>query len=211
MIPPWLNGLLDLIANHDGPVMIMLAGPNGAGKSTFHEIYLSSTGLEYFNADEIARERFGRHPVSTEESQEIQNLVTQAVASKLANHESFIRETVFSDKQDFKINELRSARASGYLVILIFIALESWELSSLRVLQRVRSDGHGVEMNKLERRHRDSMVNLGKAQGIPHSTLVLDNSSTDYIHRLTVSDGAITFENFDSAEWLRTGMTNTYL
>lgn len=38
------------------PILIVLAGPNGAGKSTFYETFLEQLGLQFVNADVLARE-----------------------------------------------------------------------------------------------------------------------------------------------------------
>ena len=44
------------------PVLLVVAGPNGAGKTTVADRLRRdhwSEGVEYFNPDEVARDRFG--------------------------------------------------------------------------------------------------------------------------------------------------------
>jgi predicted ABC-type ATPase len=38
-----------------GPLLIVLAGPNGSGKSTFFDVYLRASGIQFVNADEMAK------------------------------------------------------------------------------------------------------------------------------------------------------------
>ena len=88
-------------------------------------------------------------------------------------------ETVFSDPVGDKLDFLKEARAAGYRVLLIFIGIESPELSAARVIQRVSEGGHDVADDRLRTRFPRTLKNLRRAIPIVDEVLLLDNSSLD--------------------------------
>lgn len=94
------------------PIVIALAGSNGAGKSTFYESFLADSGLRFINADVLAASL----DVKTYEAAE---LATSIRAALVAQRESFVFETVFSDPIGEKVQQLASYAAFGYTVVLI--------------------------------------------------------------------------------------------
>jgi len=62
----------------------------------------------------------------------------------VAQGESFVFETVFSDPVGDKLKFLRRASTRGYTVVLCFIGLASPELCDERVAMRVLQGGHDV-------------------------------------------------------------------
>ena len=64
---------------------------------------------------------------------------------------SFIYETTLTDMSDYlpkKINELKKA---GWNVLLFYLWISSCEVSKQRVEQRVKSGGHGVKTELLQK------------------------------------------------------------
>jgi predicted ABC-type ATPase len=57
-------------------------------------------------------------------------------------------ETVFSDPQGAKLGFLRQCQTNGYGLLLIFIGLESADLSRGRIMERVEAGGHAVPDKK---------------------------------------------------------------
>jgi hypothetical protein len=57
-------------------------------------------------------------------------------------------ETVFSDTQGAKVDFLKECRSNGYTVVLVFIGLESADLSRGRIMERVEAGGHDVPDEK---------------------------------------------------------------
>lgn len=169
-----LRGAID---NHP-PVLIYLAGPNGAGKSTFFSAYLENLHLLFVNADLMKKQLLGDKARDSSEA----DLAAFRMAEKfrrtlLDARASFCTETVFSDTQGAKLGFLREARAVGYSVFLIFIGLESKELSMARVQQRVEAGGHDVPDEKLEARFDRTLNNLREAVLIASESYLYDNSS----------------------------------
>ncbi len=95
-------------------------------------------------------------------------------------------ETVFSDSKGHKRDFLRLAQNVGYVVVLVFIGLDSPEMSHARVKSRVEAGGHAVPPGKLDERFPRTFENLRLA--IPHLDYVYlyDNSSYDYPYRPVV-------------------------
>ena len=127
------------------PIVVALAGPNGAGKTTDYRAFLQQSGLRFVNADVLAQELSIGAYAAAELVGEIQ---TQLVAQR----ESFIFETVFSDPVGEKLKFLQEAEQSGFTTVLFFIGIESVDASDERVAMRVSQGGHDVPAEKLTAR-----------------------------------------------------------
>lgn len=172
----------------DAPVLLFLAGPNGAGKSTFFRTILQPVlgdRLPFVNADEIARALKEAAPEGfPEDFERLAFEETEALReSMLAEGLSFCTETVFSDPDGAKLGFLRRAQQAGYAVFLVFIGLESSELSTARVIQRVEEGGHDVPDEKIAARFPRTMRNLATAVTFVDEAHLFDNSSDDYPFR----------------------------
>ena len=161
--PPW-GDYLDR-----RPIVVAITGPNGAGKSTFFEAHLKSCGLRFLNADLFARE-FGV------DAYEAAGMVGAVRAEMVAQRESFIFETVFSDPVGDKLGFLKQTAQSGYAVVLCFIGIADADLSSQRVAMRVSQGGHDVPDEKLFARYPRTLANLAAAIRELPCVLVFDNS-----------------------------------
>ena len=179
------------------PRLIFLAGPNGAGKSTYYRTFLSTSGLQFVNADELTR-KLG---VPNAEAAKFADGAREAF---LSSGESFITETVFSDPVGAKLDFLRRAIATGYDVQVHFIGLSGADISEVRVTQRVAQGGHDVPSDRLERRFHQSLQNLGAAITFVPEVCVFDNSDTDQPFRLVLRSerGQIIFRAHPFPEWL---------
>jgi predicted ABC-type ATPase len=94
----------------------------------------------------------------------------------VAEGESFVFETVFSDPQGAKVDFLRDAVQRGYTVVLCFIGLESASTSDERVAMRVMQGGHDVAPDKIAARYPRSLENLRRAIAVLPFVWVYDNS-----------------------------------
>jgi len=170
------------------PIIVAIAGPNGAGKTTFFHAHLWPAGLRFVNADVLARE-LGLDAATA---------MTAADALRrtlLAQRESFVFETVFSDPVGHKLTFLQDAVNAGYTVVLCFIGVESAEQSGERVAMRVAQGGHDVPDDKVQSRFLRTIANLRQAiRKLPH-VLVFDNSDLRQPFRLvaTYRNGVETF------------------
>jgi len=150
------------------PVLVVLAGPNGAGKTTFFHVHLEASGLRFLNPDLLAQE-LKLQP--TEAAQALDALREALVAQR----ESFVFETVFSDPVGAKLAFLKAAVKAGYTVILCFIGIAGPATSDERVAMRVSQGGHDVPQAKLVARYPRTLANLQKAlRALPH-VFIFDN------------------------------------
>jgi len=180
------------------PIVVALAGQNGAGKTTFYKAYLKASGLRFVNADEIARDLRADAYAAAKMADTLRREL-------LAEHESFIFETVFYDPVGDKIAFLKEAERSGYTVILLFIGAKGPEISDERVAMRVLKGGHDVPADKLKERYPRVMKNLQRALLEISNVRVYDNSDLRDPYRLVATrENAQSIELYgETPEWLR--------
>ena len=138
------------------PILLVLAGPNGAGKSTFYYAHLLPYGLRFVNADELSLQ-LALDPYKAAE------VADQIRRELLAQRESFVFETVFSDPVGAKLEFMKEAEQAGYTVVLFFIGVDKPKVSEERVAMRVAQGGHDVPHDKLVSRYGRVMKNLERA------------------------------------------------
>ncbi|HUP60893.1 MAG TPA: AAA family ATPase [Thermoanaerobaculia bacterium] len=158
-------------------VLVAVAGPNGAGKTTFVDKFLDRLGLRVVNPDAIARALFPDAP--PEAAYEAARAADAVRTDLLRRGVSFCMETVFSDPTGAKLAFFKEARKQGYIVILIFIGLESSDLSAARVMQRTEEGGHDVPDEKIASRFPRVLANLARALPFVDHAFLFDNSSAD--------------------------------
>lgn len=172
---------LSVLTQGRGPFMVVLVGPNGAGKSTFYRRYLKATTLPFVNADLLAQTLIASGAPEGEETERLAaGLADKRRAEMIAKRENFITETVFSDPVGAKVQALRDAQAAGYTLVLIFICVDSAELSALRVRSRVADGGHNVPPDKIAARYERMRQNVKAALAFVDLAIVVDNSSLDH-------------------------------
>ena len=158
------------------PLLVMLAGPNGAGKSTFYEAHLEELGLPFLNADVLAR-------ATKLDAWRAAETIARIRDELIKGEKSFITETVFSDPLGEKVGVLAGASEAVFDVTLIYVGLESSDLSRDRVRARVAAGGHDVPPEKLAARYDRSLDNLERAITRLPRVLLYDNSSFASPHR----------------------------
>lgn len=158
------------------PLLIALAGANGAGKSTFYKTYLQQLGLQFINADAIAKElnldAYAAAKVATSLREEL-----------VRQRESFIFETVFSDPAGEKLAFFQDAAAIGFTVVLFFIGISNPDISNERVVFRRLKGGHDVPTDKLITRFPRTLENLRRSIRELPFVLVYDNDDLNDPYR----------------------------
>lgn len=158
------------------PLLIALAGSNGAGKSTFYKTYLQQLGLQFINADAIAKElnldAYAAVKVATSLREEL-----------VRQRESFIFETVFSDPAGEKLAFFQDAAAIGFTVVLFFIGISNPDISNERVVFRRLKGGHDVPTDKLITRFPRTLENLRRSIRELPFVLVYDNDDLNDPYR----------------------------
>lgn len=150
------------------PIVVALAGPNGAGKTTFYHTHLQPAALRFVNADLLSRELEPDPYVAAQMADRVRRRL-------VAERESFIFETVFSDPVGDKLQFLKGTAAGGYTVVLCFIGLSGPEVSEERIAMRVSQGGHDVPAEKLVSRFPRTLANLKLAIRSLPFVFVYDN------------------------------------
>lgn len=187
-------------------VLLFLAGPNGAGKTTFFEEYLAGLELPYVNADHIARLLRDAEPIASPDRIE-RRAFTEAEKLRTALLEaglSFCTETVFSDPVRAKLKFLEKARSRGFVVFLVFIGLDSADLSIARVKQRVAHGGHDIPDEKLHARFPRTLANMRAAIPLVDEAFLFDNSSFDQPYRIVAvyQRGQLVSQHKPRPQWM---------
>ena len=158
------------------PALLVIAGPNGAGKTTVTSRLREehwSEGVEYLNADDVARDRFGdwNSPTAVMDAA---RWTTVRREELLAARAGLAFETVFSAPD--KIEFLARAKDRGYFIRVFFIGTSDPRINAARVAGRVMEGGHTVPIEKIISRYVRSMANLSGAIALADRVYVYDNS-----------------------------------
>ncbi|SMX48726.1 zeta toxin family protein [Maliponia aquimaris] len=155
------------------PSLVLLAGPNGAGKTTLYQTRVApSFAGPFINADIIQRDEL-RDP-SMEAAYDAARIAETRRQEMLAARRSFAAETVFSHPS--KLEVIETARAQGYLVVVMHVGVDSPELSVARVRERRAEGGHDVPEDKIRARYLRSQPLIRQAVLRADRGMVFDNS-----------------------------------
>jgi predicted ABC-type ATPase len=140
------------------PRAYIIAGPNGAGKTTFARGFLPDDAgcTTFINADLIAA---GLSPFRPEAAElRAMRLMVEAMRECVAARRDFAIETTLSGRS--YVTLIRSWKAAGYSVKIIFLKLPSVEEAIARVRQRVSLGGHHVPDDVVRRRFGQGWTNF---------------------------------------------------
>lgn len=179
----------------DQKVFILIAGVNGAGKtSLFHVDHSIGVAFDFcrsdmfrrlprINPDEILRD-FGdwRDAADRREAGEI---AVNQIKDCLSHGRSFSQETTLCGLT--VLRNIRTAKANGFKVGIIYVGLASAEIAKARVRARVEKGGHGVSDAQIEKRYSDSFRNLNKI--LPQCDGVLFYDNTVELQSFALYDG----------------------
>ena len=155
---------------------MIIAGPNGAGKSTLAPLLLRDTFglLEYVNADPIALGLSAFNSASM--SFDAGRIMLDRLHSLAKQRRNFAFETTLASRSCAPW--IVKLRESGYRFHLVFLWLSTSELAMQRVKERVRSGGHAVPDEVVERRYERGIANFFKlCRPLADTWVAYDNSS----------------------------------
>ncbi len=136
--------------------LYIIAGANGSGKTTLARELLPEYGLEFINADEVARE------ISPDDLQAVRVQAGKIILRKLneliLQEKSFAVETTLAG--NYLVKTVKKAKEQGYNTVLIYSFVESPEICIERIKVRVRNGGHHVPDEDVIRRYYRSKRNL---------------------------------------------------
>ena len=180
---------------------IVFAGPNGSGKSSIRDAIANPVEV-VIDPDRIARQINPTDPRSADlaAGRAAINLFEETIASG----KSVSMETTLTGRS--AIRRMQMAKAEGYEVSLIYVALDHQELNVARVASRARQGGHAIDPDTIRRRVGNSLENLPAALAIADQAIVLDNTGQEHRRLLELADGRITYLIEPLPDWLRERM-----
>ncbi len=154
------------------PRLWVVAGPNGAGKTTLVSRRLAHR-VPVINADEIAAALPKLASGALDELEADRRAIAERERA-LAVRASFAVETTLSGNGAVRF--MQAAKARGYQVTLIYVGIDTADLSQMRVGVRVASGGHAVPVEAIYRRYPDTMARLPRALELADRAYVFDNT-----------------------------------
>lgn len=158
------------------PLFVLVAGPNGSGKSTFSKtLERHYPGISIVDPDAIAKEITGSFETIESEGGRAGRIAIKHVRDSIEAGVSFVVESTISGRLYLKY--AKQARQAGFRTLLVYMGLETPELSAKRVALRVEKGGHKIPSADIIRRHPKSLANLPehiRAFDIAH---IYDNSN----------------------------------
>jgi predicted ABC-type ATPase len=179
------------------PTLTLIAGPNGAGKSTITR-FVEIDGIERLldpdaiahriNPDDLAKAAIAA-------GREVIRRQTEYFRAGL----SYAVETTLAGS---RVNLAEDARKHGFEVHLLYVGIDTPELSILRIRERVRRGGHLVPDDDVRRRYGRSMQNAAQLTLSADIARLYDNSDDGHRLVLIAKSGRITFRADPLPSWL---------
>jgi len=173
----------------------VIAGPNGSGKTSFTRTV--DLG-ELLNPDEIAAQLNPESPIRA--AIQAGREVLKRISANLRAGKSFSLETTLAGEGPLKA--IRTAKKYGFVVHLIYIALDTPERNIRRVRERVARGGHYVPDEDVRRRYQRSITNAAEAIRLVDKASVFDNSGSRPRHVLEARNGVITWQAQNPPDWV---------
>ncbi len=130
--------------------IIIVAGANGVGKTTFaRQFLIEYPDYKYLNADEIAKEISPKDILKSQIT--AGKMFFERLKTFVAEEKSFLIESTLSGR--YLIKFLREIRSRNYQTTLVFIFVDSPEVSIERIAGRVKKGGHFVPEKDVRRRY----------------------------------------------------------
>ncbi len=177
--------------------MYVIAGCNGAGKTTVANSLLPDylNCNEFVNADILAERMDDR--VGINAGKRTLELVRRSIQQGI----DFAIETTLSGLSHRRM--ITFAREYDYEIILIYAWIDSVEVSSQRVQERVELGGHYIPTQDIRRRYKRGLVHLFNTYiWLVDYWIIIDNTTHP---RQIVAEGQTgnKFSVLDSKRWIR--------
>lgn len=174
------------MAADSAPTMHVIAGPNGSGKTTLYNNRIKPRfpGVEFVNADLMAKAHFGHNATTAEESAVGQKLAEDRRQQLISERKSLCMESTFSHPS--KNDLVTDAIAAGYKINVYHVNVRSADLAVARVQSRVDKGGHSVPEQKTRERYERNQALIRDAVKVADHAYVFDNSALNKPHTLTI-------------------------
>jgi len=169
--------------------LTIIAGANGSGKTTFALSYAEFSGLEFINADEIAKEL---NPQDMDhEKFNAGKIFLRRIEELLDVKRDLILETTMSGKYLFKI--IQKAKNSGYLIDIFYLYLDDVTDNIARVQNRVFNGGHNIPRDDIIRRYyRSRKLFYHQYKEVADRWFLFFNADDEFEEVANFADGELT-------------------
>ncbi len=175
----------------------IVAGVNGSGKTTLYQTGQIQKSDFRINVDEIVVE-FGGDWRNTADVLAAGKVAVERLRSYLEDGISLNQETTLCGNSI--LDSITKAKGDGYLIEVHYIGVSSVEIAKERVAKRVAAGGHGVSEADIERRYKQSFINLKKILPICNLVALYDN--TEEFRRFAIyKDGVLVRQSHRVPDW----------
>lgn len=179
------------------PTYIIVAGVNGAGKSTLYQIAKEEfQETQRVNTDEILRQNQGDWQSSSDNAKAGKETV-RLMNDLIENQTNFHQETTLAGSLKGHVRRIQKAKANGFQVKLLYVALDHPKRAVERVNQRVQKGGHGIPTDTIINRYFKSLENLKGIVNEVDNYQIYENN-TDKIKMIKKANS----KDFDLSYWL---------
>lgn len=157
------------------PVVTIIGGPNGAGKTTLSRSFNSPNPV--INPDDIPRDTPLDHLSSARV--EVAREGLRQASRFIHEKRSFTVEMTLTGPNMPQL--VAAAKDAGFKVDLHYIGLDSPELARARIGERVKSGGHSIPDQDIEKRFARTVAALPRAIATADTATLYDNSGPSRI------------------------------
>ena len=190
------------------PRFTIFGGPNGSGKSTAYDRFVRAgfDSGEYLNPDEIAKSASESGASGPAIDVRAGRQVLERTRALVDARRSFVRESTLTGREIVRTAE--RAKAVGYRLVLVFVAVASPATPRGRIAVRVAKGGHDIPVEAQERRFDRSFDNVRRMVRLVDVAYLLDNAG--FQHRLVAAacQGTLTFLDAREAAWVERAMAD---
>lgn len=184
------------------PRFTIFGGPNGAGKSTAYDRFVRAgfDSGEYLNPDEVAKSASDSGAGGSAFDMRAGREVLERTRSLVNARRSFVRESTLTGREIVRTTE--RAKAAGYRLVLVFVAVSSAATPRGRIAVRVAKGGHDIPVEDQRRRFPRSFDNVRKMARLVDVAYFLDNAGFQHKLVATACQGTLTFLDAQEAAWV---------
>ena len=184
------------------PCFTIFGGPNGSGKSTAYDRFVRAgfDSGEYLNPDEIAKSASESGDGGSAFDMRAGRVVLERTRSLIDARRSFVRESTLTGREI--VRTAGRAKAAGYRLVLVFVAVSSPATPRGRIAVRVAKGGHDIPVDAQERRFPRSFDNVRRMVRLFDVTYFLDNAGLQHRLVATACGGTLTFLDAQEAAWV---------